>query len=238
MTATYPARTDEAYRGVVYGYDVVDHICGEIVHDDYVGQTRQRGKLRELQHRDRQPFSDRIVGGAHVLWEGICTDQELDEMERHFIQDVDRRPRLNEIMNEDNPHMISKAVQREQRWARDGALCRPRWVPYKQRTRESLLEWNTPDRPAYDRASPVRQRPAALTRAQKFAIGWGISWLGSTITVWLLALLWHLGSVGQTGIGSVLFLPALLVTVWLLLLWNAGKRRRRKVWRFLTGRTR
>lgn len=142
MTQTAAARTEVRYRGAIYGLDVLDHVTRLVVPNDYVGKTRQRGRAREIQHRDRQPFSDSIVGDAHVLWEGMCTEDELDEWERHFIQDVGVRPRLNEKMNEDNPHMIPKDVQRAQRWERDDAAGKPRWVPFDQRQRSSLLEWD------------------------------------------------------------------------------------------------
>ena len=94
MTATQNPRTQRAYRGVVYGIDVLDHTTGQIVRNDYVGQTRQRGRAREMQHRDTQPWSDLIVGSPRVLWEGVCTDEQLDDVERQLIQDVEVRPRL------------------------------------------------------------------------------------------------------------------------------------------------
>lgn len=211
VTATYPARAARAYRGVIYGYDILDHETDVVVPNDYRGKTRQRGKLRELQHRERQQFADRIVGSANVLWEGICTDEELAEMERRFIQDAEVRPRLNVEMNEDNPHRIPKWKQIEQRHERDRAAGRPLWVPYEQRTRESLLEWDTPDRPAYERASPVRQRRSELKPWQKRTIGWGSAWLVSTLVLWLLDLLrWHLGGWVRTLVTAALAVAMVL----------------------------
>jgi len=158
VTATYQRRSSTAYRGVVYGIDVLDHLTGQKMPDDYVGQTRQRGRARENQHRDDQPWSDLIVGSSHVLWEGICTDTELDEMERRFIQDAEVRPRLNWKLNEDNPRHIPKWVLLEQRHERDQAAGRPLWVPPDQRARESLLEW--PDRGGVV-SKPLPPRPPA-----------------------------------------------------------------------------
>lgn len=174
MTATQPARTPARYRGAVYGIDILDHETGQVVPNDYVGKTRQKGRARENQHRDTQPFSDRIVGSPRVLWEGICTEDELDEMERHFIQDVPVRPRMNWLMNEDNPHHIPKWVQIEQRHARDDAAGVPRWQPPEQRQRSSLLEWETATPIGVSRrVAPVRKwRPW-----QKRLVGWSSAWL-------------------------------------------------------------
>jgi hypothetical protein len=215
VTATYPARTDRAYRGVIYGYDVLDHETGLVVPNDYRGKTRQRGKLRELQHRERQQFADRIVGSANVLWEGICTDEELAEMERRFIQDAEVRPRLNVEMNEDNPHRIPKWKQIEQRHERDRAASRPLWVPYEQRDRSSLLEWDTPDRPAYERANPVRQR--SLTLWQKVAIVWGSAWLTLWIAGWVFDAHKHLTQhpCRDSAIAAAILLCATAVWLWL-----------------------
>jgi len=228
MTATQQSRTGRAYRGVIYGYDVIDHETGEIVPNDYRGKTRQRGKLRELQHRERQQFSDRIVGSANVLWEGVCTDEELAEKERWFIQDAPVRPRLNVEMNEDNPHRIPKWKQIEQRHERDRANGRPLWVPYEQRTRESLLEWDTPERPAFDRASPpVRQERVRLTSAQWRLIGWGSSWLALWITGWVLGAQ-HQSTAHHCRDSAIATTALLLgVRVWLWL----GRPIRPRAWR-------
>lgn len=238
MTATYPARTDKAYRGVVYGIDVIDHVTKLEVPNDYVGKTRQKGRLRELQHRDRQPFADRIVGDVHVLWEGICTDEELAEMERRFIQDAEVRPRLNVEMNEDNRHRIPKFRQIEQRHERDRALGRPLWVPYEQRSRDSLLEWQTPDRPAYEQRSAGQRRVLKPWQKRLIAFARALAlrasvWAGSTLVVWLLALHWHLGGWRQALTGAALFLPALLLTVLLIMSRTARKSTRRRFMRWL-----
>jgi len=184
MTATSPARrrTDARYRGVVYGLDVLDHHTGQIVPNDYVGKTRQKGRARENQHRDDQPFSDRIVGSPRVLWEGDCTEVELNEMERRFIQDVptEQRPRLNWKMNEDNPYQIPKWVQVEQRHERDDREDRPRWVPSDQRARSSLLDWDTPAPVA------VRQLPRRRwSSRRKHLTGLVVAWAVLTFAGWI-----------------------------------------------------
>lgn len=190
---TAPARRPggTAYRGAVYGLDVIDHeswMAGapRIVPNDYRGKTRQRGRLRENQHRDDQPWSDLIVGSPRVLWEGICAEDELDRMERRFIQDPPdgmARPRLNFQMNEDNPHQIPKWVLLEQRHQRDDREGRPRWVPPDQRDRSSLLDWDTPDRPAAQ-PQPVPRKPWRPWQRQM--LGAGLWWLILAVAVWIL----------------------------------------------------
>lgn len=223
MTATYPPRAD-VRQCRLYRFYVTDPFTGGTVLG-YIGETGRQPFERLLEHLATQPWFDTVV-----RWE---IDPQV-YYGKKAVLDAEtaairaERPLYNVVGNERNEKRIIPPVAIRQRRARDAQAQEPRWIHPDDRAAQ----------PRAYRASPVRQRPAALTRAQKFAIGWGISWLGSTITAWLLALHWHLGSVEQAGIGSALVLPALLLTVWLLLLWNAGKRRRRKIWRFLTGRTR
>lgn len=184
MTATLPPRVcpQTGLRwGQVYGIDVVDHeswMAGtpRIVLNDYVGQSRQPGRARENQHRDDKPFSDLIVGSPRVLWEGYCTDEDLDKMERHFIREVEQRPRLNWRMNEDNRRQIPIPRQKEQRWARDAKRgAGERWTPTEYR----------PEVYGY-RPSPVR-RSKPWRPWQKHLLGIGITW--KVLAVAALALL-------------------------------------------------
>lgn len=229
MTATIPSRRrqDARYRGVVYGLDVLDHHTGQIVRNDYVGQTRQRGRGRENQHRDDQPWADLIVGSPKVLWEGLCTDGELDKMERQFIQnppDGQARPRLNWQLNEDNPHQIPKWVLVQQRHDRDDREGLPRWVPAKQRQRESLLEWGTPA--VASRPYPA-VRPAWSSR-RKHLTGLAIAWAVLTLAGWVALL-----TFGQwTRIPAVAIpVAALVLPVWVWAGAPLRKRGRRKAMR-------
>jgi hypothetical protein len=155
----------------------------QIMPNDYVGKTRQRGRLRENQHRDTQSFSDLIVGSPRVLWEGDCTEAELDEMERRFIQDADVRPRLNWKLNEDNPQQIPKWVQLEQRHQRDDAAGRPRWVPPDQRRRDSLLDWRSDQSTGLKPDRPVSV-PRTWTALQVKALVWSCAWLITAVAIW------------------------------------------------------
>jgi hypothetical protein len=146
-----------------------------IVLNDYVGQTRQRGRAREMQHRETQPFSDLIVGSPRILWEGLCTDEELDRIERQFIRDGKVRPRLNEKLNEDNPARIPKLEQARQRHERDARRGEQPWQWPSQRNRASLVEWES-------RTQPVPAR--VWTPAQIKAALWTGAWLLETIAVW------------------------------------------------------
>ncbi len=206
-TAPTRRRTDTRYRGVVYALDVLDHHTSQIVPNDYVGKTRQRGRARELQHRDTQPFSDRIVGDARVLWEGMCTEDELDEMERRFIQDPPAgmsRPRLNYQLNEDNPERIPKWRQVEQRHERDDRAGRPRWVPPELRERTSLLEWDTPDRPAARPQSLPRKPWRPWQRQLCGATAW---WLILFTAGWMLLAHFRLVSGWQDQAVTALLTP-------------------------------
>ncbi|GAA0528932.1 hypothetical protein GCM10010172_06940 [Paractinoplanes ferrugineus] len=193
MTQVAPARLKSDMRwGQIYGVDVIDHeswMAGTpvIVPNDYVGQSRQKLRARENQHRDTQAFSDLIVGSPRVLWEGWCTDDELDERERQFIQDVplEQRPRLNYMLNDDNPRRIEKWRLVEQRHARDDRNGVPRWEP-------------TPYRPeAYGYRAPrvsvsvVRDRQVrgrGWTRGQKQLAGWAAGWAVTTVALWVVEL--------------------------------------------------
>lgn len=179
MTQVERPRPSVRRLSAVYGIDVIDHdswMAGrpKVMPNDYIGQTTQKGRARENQHRDDKPWSDLIVGSPRTLAEGVCTPDQLDGWERSFIKaGVDGvRPRLNWIMNEDNPAQIPIPRQVEQRWARDDKAGRPRWVPLDQRTPASLLEWPTP-------------RPYAPPRPAKRWKPWQIK-TGLWSTVWVL----------------------------------------------------
>lgn len=181
MTATYPRRTSTSYRGVIYGFNLLDHeafMAGvhDVVADDYVGKTRQRGRKRENQHRDDKPWSDLIVGSSHVLWEGICDEDELDDKERELIRD--KRPRMNDKDNRWNRERIPYEEQVRQRHQRDVLAGREPWVPLEQRTRASLLEWDAtaPDAPPGRSVWRWLGRAARRPLVQKLAL-WLIGWV-------------------------------------------------------------
>jgi len=233
VTATARPRQQARYRGVVYGIDVIDHVTGEIVRNDYVGQTTQRGRGRENQHRDDQPWADLIVGSPRALWEGVCTDAELDEMERRFIQDVPVRPRLNWQLNEDNPHHIPKWVLVEQRHERDDREGRPRWVPPKQRTRDSLLEWGECPAPSVPRTRPPAR--ASWRPWQQHVVGLGVAQVLLSVAGWIV-----LAVKGMWVPEAWWAVPAavLAVTVWAWLGFPVRRQGRRKAVRRLKRRLR
>jgi hypothetical protein len=146
VTQTVRSRAGVRRPGAVYGINLLDPVT-RMVRMDYVGQTRQKGRAREMQHRDSQPWEDLIVGSLLVLAEGMWTDAELDRQEQAAIRRV--RPRMNYEHNLHNPQRIEIWRQREQRWARDDAAGRPRWVPLENRQAGGLLGQpvGVPDRP-------------------------------------------------------------------------------------------
>ncbi len=195
--------------GVVYGIDVIDHdswMAGtpQVMLNDYVGQTRQQGRARENQHRDTQRFSDLIVGSPRVLWQGMCTDVELDEVERRFIQQGvgGVRPRLNYLLNEDNPARIPKYTQTEQRHARDDREGRARWVPLERRKRAGPLDAPTRVWPASPsrKPRPVWQVKVALWSTAWFALAVIFSGLCTRHAHWSMLVDCSVGA----GIGSLL----------------------------------
>lgn len=170
--------------GYVYGWDVIDHdswMAGtpRVVLNDYVGQSRQKGRARENQHRDDKPWADLAVGSPRVLWEGWCTDEQLDEMERRFIQDVplEQRPRLNWKLNEDNRRQIPIPRQKEQRHARDARRGEQAWEPTAYRPEV----YGYPPAPAARRRTVRRWRPW-----QKHTLGVGIAWTALTTAAWII----------------------------------------------------
>lgn len=185
MTQVERPRLNVRRPGAVYGIDLLDHVSvmrGQpaVVDNDYVGQTRQKGRARENQHRDDKCWSDLIVGSSHVLWEGLCTDDELDDIEEHLIRQLG--PRMNWVHNERNPRQIPKWIQVEQRHARDDRAGRPRWVPLDQRPAGGLLDQLTPRPWATAPSSKTVEPRTGPPWQQKLAL-WSTSWVLLAVTV-------------------------------------------------------
>lgn len=235
MTQTARPRTGVRRPGAIYGLDIADHdtLIAAAVHkvmkDDYVGQTRQKGRARESQHRDDKPYEDLIVGSAHVLEQGMWTDEELDEREVYWIRRL--CPRMNYEHNLDNPDRIEIWRQKEQRWVRDDAAGRARWVPLEQRQPSGLLDQPMAFRSAT--ASAVR-RPNSPH-----------SWSPRRIKACLWSSAWGMTAVVMSGYSSQLALfptwPKNLlcgsVISAVLLVWSlAGAPLTRRQWRRLRRR--
>jgi hypothetical protein len=211
VTQTARPRTTVRRPGAIYGLDIADHDTlmttdvHKVVKDDYVGQTRQKGRARESQHRDDKPYEDLIVGSAHVLEQGMWTDEELDEREVYWIRRL--RPRMNYEHNLDNPHRIEIWRQKEQRWVRDDAASRPRWVPLERRRASSLLDQSATVRYGSTQIMPERRlsAPRSWTAGQRRARR-GVSLraiAASWAAAWLMIASMTLGFVIQSSIGDV-----------------------------------
>ncbi len=173
MTATLPVRAHAgSRRGHAYAYLTLAHADRSRIEFGYGGQSFQRHGARDRQHRECQPWEDLIVGSPLVIADGWFTPDELDAVEEAVIQgrwgDVRRladgcgavvseaaiqacvnaggRPRYNWALNEDNPRQVPKLVAVEQRWVRDDAAGRPRWVPVEARPGAVVpgLGWSRP----------------------------------------------------------------------------------------------
>lgn len=160
---------DELRPGHVYGYLTLNHSDRTVIEFGYAGQSCQRRGARDAQHRDGQPWEDLIVGSPQVIADGWWTADELDRIELAVIAgdwsrvrrlaeveaarrgvapglaglracaSAGQRPRYNVLGNEDNPGRIVPWVARRQRWERDAALGRLRWVPPEERAPEDRL---------------------------------------------------------------------------------------------------
>jgi len=219
--------------GQIYGIDVQDHQSwmgnpdhARLVRNDYIGQTRQKRRARENQHRDDKPWEDLIVGSPRVLWEGWCTNEQLDEMERQFIQDVplEQRPRLNYLLNEGNPRRIPKYTQVEQRHARDARRGETPWQPTPYRAEAYGYA------PASARAN-VRQVRKPWTRGRKHLLGWSITYATLALTGWILLAAHHQGGWKQTGTASAILsmIVVCLLARWVWLGCPVTKEQRRRV---------
>jgi hypothetical protein len=165
MTQAARSRASARRPGAVYGINLLDPAT-MTVRMDYVGQTRQRGRAREMQHRDDKPWEDLIVGSLVLLAEGVWTDAELDREEQQAIRRI--RPRMNYEYNLHNPERIEIWRQQEQRWARDDAAGRPQWVPLDARPLGGLLG---------QPVERVEQRPARPARAERRGFAVGYYWM-------------------------------------------------------------
>lgn len=212
MTATIPPRRQVLPIGVVYGYRLRDPRTGEI-RIDYIGQTRQRGKARELQHREDKPWSDLILGDPVILWEQRCTDADLNAKEEWFIRYSKPRPRMNWKLNEDNPEQIPIPRQKEQRWARDDAARLPRWAPPAERVPASLLDM--PMRQPSLTVSGRRRSAAQPWRPwQKRLVGWSSAWLAVVgVVFFLLAYFGVFATVGDDFVAALISGSTLIVWV-------------------------
>jgi hypothetical protein len=114
-------------KGIVYAYETRHPDTGETV-VGYIGQTRRSLRERDLEHIATQPWADLIVEGSPVvLWQGACTDAELDHREQEYI--AEGSPLYNFEGQETLTHRIRKPDAVAQRHARDRASNRPLWAP-------------------------------------------------------------------------------------------------------------
>jgi hypothetical protein len=219
MTTVPRQRAGVKRHSIVYGINILDPETGK-VRLDYVGQTQQRLRSRENQHRDDQPWNDLIVGSPFVLEQGVWDKGELDRREIAAIRRL--RPRYNYDHNQGNPNRVEKWRARDQRWARDDAAGRPRWVPPELRTANPTSASHSP------RSVNVFIRMVRAVRSwapwkQKVAL-WSMSWSGASLVVWgqFTRHSWFTawGSRGQ-AVASAVLVAAVLV-------WSLTRKPRRK----------
>jgi hypothetical protein len=209
MTATLPPHADvrdcRLYRFRVYHPDDMGLPVDERrIVIGYIGETLRQPAARLIEHLFDQPWADTIVG-----WDidprVFFGKPAVLEAERQAIRS--EKPLYNVRENEANAGRIPPPQAIRQRRARDAAKANaPRWVHPD--------DWDGQPRPAYDRASPVRQRRSGGWRPwQRRLAGWGSVWLGSTVAAWIMAVHWHLGGWKQAGTGAAVAASVLVVWV-------------------------
>lgn len=122
---------ERIYPGIVYVLFYRDPETGRVA-VAYVGQTRRKMAQRLAEHREYQPWGDLIEGEPKIIFEGMISQPELDVLELRAIDDW--WPVFNSIGNEiDKGQKISYEEALHQRWARDDAAGRDRFIPKDER---------------------------------------------------------------------------------------------------------
>lgn len=153
-----------ARRGIVYAI-ITRHDRTGRVGVGYVGQTRQTLDERLSQHRERQPWSDRIEY-AVIVDQGVWTDRQLDRVEITAIRKGvmvpgvtgrrRQRPWYNIDHNRDNPRRI---------------------MPW------DAAKWRQDRTPGWKPARPPRAPRVSKRRGGRW--GWFGTWLGLTVAAYV-----------------------------------------------------
>ncbi|MFI5938120.1 hypothetical protein [Actinoplanes sp. NPDC051494] len=168
----------------LYRFYVADPATGERVLG-YIGETWQLPFERLMQHVRDQPWADTMLGWEldPVIYWGkdavLAAEQAAVEAER---------PLYNYEWNRGNPLRIEIWRAKEQRWARDDAVGRPRWVPPVKKprgagmqpapARQELIDWLIDWRPTPQQIKTGLWSSAWATTA-------GITWAYlDVVTLW------------------------------------------------------
>lgn len=221
MTATLPSTTD--LRDChLYRFWVRHPITGERVLG-YVGETVRQPLQRLIEHLYEQPWADTII--AWEVDEVVYPGKDAVLAAEKFAVETEL-PSYNHEWNLNNPRRVEIWRAREQRWARDDAAGRVRWVkPVKQPRGQS-------DMPARQSTPIVPERRVKWSPVRVAAALWSISWAASSTVVWavLARNAWLQSTMQRALCASIVCLVALLLSRWL-----TPQRRRRlaKAWRKL-----
>lgn len=187
----------------------------------YCGET-WRTALRFEEHCETQPWGDTIIRMRVVAKHRTKTDAQRGEAARIRGLVTGIRPAYNVEENLDNLNRIPPWTALGQRWMRDDANRRPRWVPPKERASTSVV------------AIPVPVRrvgiswwliPAgALTWLLMFAGCWA-ALSGPWVAAWALLGLWP--TAGQWAWVPAMASASALLRFGLWLPYRRKRRRRR-----------
>lgn len=230
MTQTLPSNADTR-ECHLYRFYVRHPLTGQRVLG-YIGETVRQPFTRLMEHIELQPWADTILG-----WEvdTVTYPGKAAVLAAEAAAIRAERPLYNVRENMDNPIRVKPWDARGQRWARDDAAGRPRWVPPKERPGwvdepRRRMPTNVDERRPVPRRAPVVARlwePWQIKTAL-----WSTSWALLTWTGWLQLTQWG-ALAGWWRFGAAGTLAAVLVW-WSVARWTPGwKRWRRRVRRWL-----
>lgn len=148
----------------------------------YIGETVRQPIARLLEHLNDQPWADTIVG-----WE--VDDRVFAGKDAVLAAEADairrERPLFNYRENLDNPHRVEIRWAERQRWARDDADGRPRWVKPQPRDRTMAVPVQRFRSPApVDVAPAVGWLPSRWAPWQQKVALWAAGWGGPFVLFW------------------------------------------------------
>lgn len=204
MTQTMPAGVDmrdcRLYRFWVRHPATGRKVLG------YVGETIRQPLTRLMEHIDAQPWADTITS-----WE---VDDEVfagkaQALRAEAAAIKAERPLYNIRENMGNPLRVKPWEAKAQRWARDDAAGKPRWVPPKERPDADPVVRV----PAQARRWPTSRRGAPTWQA---TAGWWCAGWWSTTALWWLWLDRHrtLEQYGPRWHGVVAAVASAVLLVW------------------------
>jgi hypothetical protein len=172
VTQTAPA--SQAMRECrLYRFYVSHPVTGERVLG-YIGETWQMPFDRLMQHVRDQPWADTMLGWEldPVVYWGKAAVQEAERLAT--LRECPLYPYENNLSN---PNRIEIWRAKEQRWARDDAAGKRRWVPPTKEPRRAPTQQPAPIR---SKSITVWWTPNRIKEGL-----WSASWIGTGAIAWV-----------------------------------------------------